>query len=180
MDRSPLRVLIDALDEGLDPPFEWIIAHAKDGTIRAVWNAAEEPAEIFYLYAMTHTRWEVFQAGRAMVAALVPKGRAEFGRRYAAVFDEYERWLDAAQDLAWARALGPAEDPVTIPNAPGSRVVGYLLDLWRQPDVLGAAHAFVLALGRAQRRYPVDTCVLIRAHAAAPTIEELFARVGTR
>ncbi len=54
--KSPLDTLAKCLSEGRIAPFDWIVEHAADGRIDALWDACEDSQTLLAIYSFTPDR----------------------------------------------------------------------------------------------------------------------------
>jgi len=57
--------LVDYLILGQQPPFEWVVAHMRDGSLQALWNASRDADDMLRLYIRTEDRAGVVRAACA-------------------------------------------------------------------------------------------------------------------
>ncbi len=176
--KTPLRVLIETVEEGGYPPFDWVVEHAPDGSLDDLWEASTHADEMFYLFAMSATRWEVFDAARAIcedlladLIAATPSLRQS--SRFFAANEEYEAWLRLARNRTWVET-----SYVEPPDARGAGPATYLSSLLTDPSLPSAAYAFAGSVARASTSNPARgirrAADIIRAHVSAPTLASLL------
>jgi len=99
MKQSTLSQLADFLDRGESPPFEWVVAHVRTGSLQKAWDASRDPAAMVRLYARTRYR------GRVVVALCACARRAAN-----ATTTDPALATAVATAEAWARGSGNRAD----------------------------------------------------------------------
>jgi len=169
---DPLADLADHLDRDGRVPLAWVVAHAPDGSLRALWRNAEDGVALTRLAARAYGLRSLAPVSRAVcrwLAALDPAcGRA------AHVRDLVEGWASGEPPplSLVLKVIGACRESI-VANAAADAAAVMALDIgYRIPEAV-VFHWLQRSCGvlSPDRSY---LAAIVRAHVDCPTLESLM------
>jgi len=186
---DPLDQLAADLRRDGVPAFEWVVAHARDGTIRSLWDRCERASTLLKVYAYTDDRRGLVRAAVACARTAlktVPKGepRPAHALKVADAWTRgavtRERLNEAARAVASCAAAASAADEIDL------HIVAYAVylvatlpsdsidDASEAADIVGD---YVASVTRADDLQAEATHArLVRRTIPCPTLDQLMSR----
>jgi len=186
---DPLEALLAALAAGGPIPFEWVVAHARDGTIQAAWDACQDATRLLRVYAHAKDREGLVRAACACArtALCVPRvgglallaiEAAEAWARGEATVEQVRRAAQEADDDVHATTTA-AEMAATaaIAAALTAVVSGSVSTSNKAADaVYYSVDSYSTAFGGVKAARLRELAKIVRATIPCPALDQLTAR----
>ncbi len=175
---DPLKPLADALRDGATIPFDWIVEHARDGTIRAVWDACKDAQLLLQVYAYAGDRPGLVRAACACArTALKGEDRPRIAIETAEAWTRGEATLDQVRKAAADAAYAADADYAAADYAASAAYTAHTAHAAAAAAYAANAAARGHALAKLARGHALAKLAkLVRATVPCPTLAQLMVR----